>query len=148
MSAARRAVAAAFAACLVLPAPAAAHFNAGVKARAEIDRQVDAWNRGDLEGALNFYCPDEDVTWVNSEGVSHGWQKFARSMRGEFGGGPDRMGVLGIAVLDARDLADGSSLVMLRWSIVKDGKRVMGGLSSQLWSDCEGRIRVVFEHAS
>jgi len=116
-------------------------------ARLQVAAQVAAWNRGDMESALASYCPSPKITWVNRAGLSRGYDAFAQSMRDDFAG-PGKMGVLTNHILEARDLGDGQSLVVLRWSITRDGKRLMGGVSSQLWAQCDGRLRIVFEHAS
>jgi hypothetical protein len=118
------------------------------KARELLTEQMEAWNRGDLESALRTYCPAETVTWVSSAGISHGYQAFARSMRSQFGGGKAGMGKLSIDLVDVRLFGDGSNLMVVRWAITKGTTRVMGGISSQLWADCDGKMRVVFEHAS
>lgn len=118
------------------------------KADGLIANQLEAWNRGDLPEALATYCPSADITWVSNAGISHGYEQFARGMREQFGGGPARMGKLDIKIVDVRQFGDGSNLIVVRWSITRGGSRLMGGLSSQLWADCDGRMRVVFEHAS
>ncbi len=117
-------------------------------AERHVAEQVALWNVGDLEGALQTYCPAADISWVNHAGLSHGYERFAQSMREEFGRAPGAMGTLAIAVLESRDLGGGNSLVVVRWSITRDGARLMGGISTQIWADCEGRTRIVFEHAS
>lgn len=117
-------------------------------AERRVAEQVALWNRGDLEGALRTYCPAADVSWVNHGGLSHGYERFAQSMREEFGRGPEAMGTLAIDVLESRDLGGGNSLVVVRWSITRGGARLMGGVSSQLWAPCQGQTRIVFEHAS
>lgn len=131
-------------------APAGAHdpANQTAHARALLDAQISAWNRGDLEAALNTYCPSAATSWVSSSGISHGFDGFAKSMRTQFGGGPARMGKLAIDLVDTRQFGDGSLLMVVRWSITSNGSRIMGGISSQLWADCGGQMRVAFEHAS
>lgn len=116
-------------------------------ARAAIAEQVAAWNGGDLEAALRAYCDSPDITWVHHGGVTRGYDGFARSMRELFGAGGEGMGRLAIEILDARDLGGGDSLVVLRWSVVRAGETLMGGVSTQLWGDCAGSARVVFEHS-
>ena len=69
-------------------------------------------------------------------------------MRAMFGGGQERMGRLDVAVQDVRLFGDGSNLTVVRWSITRGNRRLMGGISTQLWADCDGRMRIVFEHAS
>lgn len=121
---------------------------AGMRAEFAIVRQVEAWNRGDLEGALDVYCPKEDIVWVNRSGVSRGFAQFARSMRSDFAGGSARMGRMEAKVEQEMSLAENKALVTLSWSIRRDGKRLMGGISTQLWAWCGDRMRVVYEHAS
>jgi hypothetical protein len=145
--AARRLCHAWAAACLLAAAAAPARAEPAAAARAGIAAQVAAWNSGDLEAALRGYCESSEITWVHHGGVTRGYDDFARSMRETFGGGPDGMGRLAIEILDARDLGGGDSLVVVRWSVVREGKTPMGGVSTQLWADCAGTARVVFEHS-
>ena len=149
---ARRYVVLAFSVIALLLAPSrlAAHEPQVEKAKAHklLTEQMESWNRGDLEGALKSYCPAEDVIWVNRSGISYGHQSFARSMRSHFGGSPGQMGKLSLELIDARLFGDGSNLMVVRWAITKGTTRVMGGISSQLWADCDGKMRVVFEHSS
>lgn len=109
--------------------------------------QADAWNRGDLEGAISAYCDQPDIVWINKSGVSRGFDEFAASMRDEF---QDRsgMGKFGLEILNARALGGDTALLSVRWAITRDGRRLMGGVSTQLWQRCEGRLRIVLEHAS
>ena len=120
---------------------------AGIRAQAQIVRQMETWNRGDLDGALDTYCPTAEITWVNKGGVSKGYESFARSMRQGFGSRA-RMGRLDVNVLNEINLGENKSLVTVRWSIKRGGRQIMGGVSTQLWALCDSRMRVVFEHAS
>jgi hypothetical protein len=140
----------AFAAALACAVPASAHpvTEATERAEREIAAQAELWNRGYLEPALQTYCPSNEISWVNAGGLSHGFERFARSMREEFGNGPGSMGRLSIELLESRELGEAGTLAVVRWSITRDGTRLMGGVSSQLWAECQGRLRVVFEHAS
>lgn len=138
------------AACAAAGTGASAHDPVSIRGMAErqVGEQVAAWNRGDLDGALAGYCPSADIMWVNASGISRGFEGFQRSMRAMFGGGQDRMGRLDIAVQEVRLFGDGSNLTIVRWSITRDNQRLMGGISTQLWADCDGRMRIVFEHSS
>ncbi len=137
-------------AVLTLAAPAFAHptSDATNAVEREIAAQVDMWNGGELEAVLQTYCPSHEISWVNASGLSHGFERFARSMREEFGREPGAMGVLVIDVLESRDLGGAGSLAVVRWAISRGGAHLMGGVSTQLWAECQGRRRVVFEHAS
>jgi hypothetical protein len=108
---------------------------------------METWNGGDLDGALDTYCPTAEIIWVNKSGVSKGYEAFARSMRRGFDTRA-RMGRLDIKVLNELNMGENKSLVTVRWSIRRGGRQVMGGVSTQLWALCDQRMRVVFEHAS
>jgi ketosteroid isomerase-like protein len=123
------------------------HAKPGAQARTAIAAQAAAWNRGDLEASLASYCPTPDIVWVNRSGVSRGFDSFAKSMRDEFRDRPAAMGILSNEVLEARSLGR-SSLLVVRWSITLDGRKLMGGVSTQIWATCRGATRIVFEHAS
>lgn len=112
-----------------------------------LEAQRDAWNRGDLEASLDAYCPTPEITWVNRRGVSRGFQAFADGMRRDFQDAA-RMGRYVFEMLDARAAGPDGALITFRWSISRGDERLMGGVSTQLWRPCEGRLRVVFEHAS
>ena len=121
----------------------------GVAAEAArgVEAQVAAWNRGDLETALGAYCPEPRIAWINRSGVTRGFEEFAASMRQDFA---DRslMGRYEAELLETRPVGRRSALVVLRWSITRDGRRLMGGVSTQLWERCRGRLRITLEHAS
>jgi hypothetical protein len=133
-------------AILMLPAPALA--GPAEQAEEGFTRQRVAWNKGDIEGALDLYWNSPEITWVSKAGVNQGFAAFARSMREEYAGRPERMGVYSGDVLLAKELSPETGLIVVRWSIDRDGKRLMGGVSTQLWEEVDGAWRIVFEHAS
>jgi hypothetical protein len=132
----------AFAAVLAASAPAPVE-----QARQALAAQEAAWNGGLLEDALAAYCDRPDLLWVSARGTEAGFAEFASGMRRQFA---DRaaMGTMRIELLDARPAGRRGALTVTRWSIERDGRRLMGGVSTQLWARCYGRLRVVLEHAS
>lgn len=58
------------------------------------------------------------------------------------------MGVYTGSVLDARTLAPDTALLVVDWKIERDGRRLMGGVSTEIWKNIDGKWRIVFEHAS
>jgi hypothetical protein len=117
------------------------------QATAALTAQAAAWNKGNVEEALGLYCDRPDMTWVSRSGVTRGFQAFAEGMRKDFKD-PQRMGVMQFRLLDSRPLGRGQALTTIRWEITRAGSRIMGGVSTQLWQRCDGRLRVVLEHAS
>lgn len=143
----RKFIAAAAVFCLpaVAQGAASSRFSAEADVRGRIAEQTAAWNRGDIDGALGAYCPSEDIVWTSKAGLSRGYAAFADDMRASFGGGAQ--GVMKNDILYAAPFGE-AVLVTLRWSVERDGARILGGVSTQIWSPCAGALRVVYEHAS
>jgi uncharacterized protein (TIGR02246 family) len=116
-------------------------------ARSGLEAQIAAWNRGDLEAALRAYWNSPDMTWVSKTGVQRGFAAFAQGMRTDFVD-PAAMGTYSAEVLDARSLGPAAAVIVFRWQIMKSGRRVMGGTSTQVWRQIEGSWCAVLEHAS
>ena len=137
------------AAAIALAFVAAGHAQSdpAADARAALQAQVAAWNRGDLDGALAAYWNSPEIAWVGKSGVGKGYNSFADAMRSDFSD-PSKMGVYQAEVLDGRTVGPDAALLVLRWSITRDGRRIMGGVSTQLWRKKGERWVAVLEHAS
>jgi len=127
--------------------PSSGHISSEAAARRGLEDQIAAWNRGDLETALLAYWDSPQMTWVSKAGVERGFADFANGMKTDFAE-PAAMGTYSAEMLDARSLGEEGAVIVFRWQIVRDGKRVMGGTSTQLWRPIEGSWRAVLEHAS
>jgi hypothetical protein len=137
-----------FALLLILMAAPAAAGTPAEEARNGFAQQRVAWNRGDLEGALDLYWNSPELTFVDGSGVSRGFAAFAADLRKDFAGKIGAMGRYSGEVLEARDVDADTGLLVVRWEITRDGRRLMGGVSTQLWERAGDRWRIVFEHAS
>jgi hypothetical protein len=137
-----------FALLLAVAAVPAAAATPSEEARNGFAQQRVAWNRGDLEGALDLYWNSPELTFVDGSGVNRGFAAFAADLRKDFAGKIDSMGRYDGEVLEARDLDADTGLLVVRWAITREGRRIMGGVSTQLWERAGDRWRIVFEHAS
>jgi hypothetical protein len=112
-----------------------------------VTAQIAAWNRGDIEAALLAYWDSPMMTWVSKSGVDYGYTAFADALRKDFAD-PKSMGTYSAEILDARDLGPDANQIVFRWKIMRGEKRLMGGISTQIWRRIDGQWRAVFEHAS
>ena len=133
---------------LALLPVSAASADPAEEARKGFATQRAAWNRGDIEAALDLYWNSADLTWAGADGVTKGFDAFAYGLRRDFAGGPTQMGVYTGTVLEARTLAPDTALLVVDWKIERDGRRLMGGVSTEIWKNVDGKWRIVFEHAS
>lgn len=115
--------------------------------RTAIDEQVAAWNKGALEEAMTYYWNSPDMLWINRAGVQKGYEDVLEAYKLDF---KDRskMGQYSVEELYAELLSEGIVLYVVRWKIELDGKKLMGGVSSQLWKPIDGKWVITIEHGS
>ena len=93
---------------------------------AVIERQVQAWNRGDLEGFVSVYA--DDAAFVPPTGLTRGRQAVLDRYRTRY---PDKaaMGTLALEIVETRLAGAGSASVVARWSLAYPGKPTGSGLT-------------------
>ena len=93
---------------------------------AVLDRQVQAWNRGDLEGFVSVYA--EDAAFVSPTGLTRGRHAVLQRYRKRY---PDKaaMGRLSLEIVETR-LADvHAASVVARWTLAYPDKPTAAGLT-------------------
>ncbi|MDX5421417.1 MAG: nuclear transport factor 2 family protein [Hymenobacteraceae bacterium] len=115
--------------------------------RRALEGQIEAWNKGDLETAMTFYWNSPEMLWVSKNGVEYGYQEVLEMFRQDFTDSSN-MGVYSYEPLHIEQISDETVYFVFRWKIELDGKRLMGGVSSQLWKKLDGRWVATSEHAS
>jgi ketosteroid isomerase-like protein len=112
-----------------------------------LEGQITAWNKGDLETAMTFYWNSPEMLWVSKGGTEKGYQEVYDMFLQDF---TDRskMGIYTYEPLHIEQVSKEAVYFVFRWKIELDGKRLMGGVSSQVWKKLDGRWVVTSEHAS
>ncbi len=90
--------------------------------KAALNRQVDAWNAGDLERAMESYWNSPEMLWISRAGVEKGYQPVLQGYRKDFVD-KTRMGVYSYEPLHIEKLSKTAVLYVFRWKIEVDGKK-------------------------
>ena len=117
------------------------------RVKAALDGQVAAWNAGNLEKAMAYYWNSPKMLWISRSGVSKGYQSVFEGYKKDYAD-RSKMGVYSYTPLHIEKLSKSSVLYVYRWKIELNGKRTMGGVSSQVWKKINGRWLIISEHAS
>jgi len=112
-----------------------------------LDGQVNAWNNGDLEKAMIYYWNSPEILWVSKAGIQKGYQPVLEDFRKEFGD-KSKMGVYSYESLHIEEISGNSVYFVIRWKIVLNGQKIMGGVSSQIWKKIVSDWVITAEHAS
>jgi hypothetical protein len=131
----------------LVPAFAMPKGDAVQEAKKALEGQIEAWNKGDLETAMTYYWNSPQMLWISKNGTEKGYQEVLDMFLQDFAD-RSKMGVYTYEPLHIEQVSKEAIYFVFRWKIELDGKRLMGGVSSQLWKNIGGRWVVTSEHAS
>ena len=116
--------------------------------RAVLAAQVEAWNRGDLEGYMAGYWKSPDLVFFSNGQETRGWQPTLDRYRTRYQGAGKQMGRLDFPAMDVLMLGPDAALARGRWRLkMPDGKELTGMTTVVLRKMREG-WRIVHDHSS
>jgi beta-aspartyl-peptidase (threonine type) len=122
--------------------------NADAAVRAVLSRQVEAWNRGDLDGFMAGYWNSPDLVFQSGATLTRGWQATLERYRRRYQAEGKEMGRLRFEELDVQPLSPDAAFVRGRWQLtMKDGSQP-GGLFTLLLRRISGEWKIVHDHTS
>lgn len=138
--------AAAAGSCASRGSEAAGAADPGPKVTAVLERQVDAWNAGDLETFMDGYWRSPDLVFTSGAEIQRGWQTTLERYQAAYGGSPATMGRLSFSDLEVHPLGPGVAWVLGRWALARE--RPAGGVFSLVFREIDGRWVIVHDHTS
>jgi beta-aspartyl-peptidase (threonine type) len=133
------------AACAAAGTPAA---DAVKDVRAVLTAQVDAWNRGDLDGFMAGYWKSPDLVFFSNGTETRGWQATLDRYRARYQAEGRQMGTLDFPELDIVALGPEAAMARGRWRLkMPDGKE-LGGMTSVIFRKLPDGWRIVHDHSS
>ena len=117
--------------------------------RAELQREVTAWNAGDLDGYLSGYERGATTTMIGRTQLYRGWDAIAAMYHARFGE-RRRMGTLAFGDLEIRVLAPDYAVAVGRWSLQRsdEGGGPGGGFFTLTLHKGAAGWRIVLDHTS
>jgi beta-aspartyl-peptidase (threonine type) len=115
--------------------------------RAVLDKQVAAWNRGDINGYMDGYARSDDTMFVGSE-VTRGWTNVRDRYRAKYASRA-KMGTLAFSEIDFRPLSADDVVVTGAWKLTRDADSPHGRFTLIFhWIERGGGWRIVYDHSS
>jgi beta-aspartyl-peptidase (threonine type) len=122
--------------------------NADAAVRAVLSRQVEAWNRGDLEGFMAGYWNSPDLVFQSGATITRGWQATRERYRRRYQAEGKEMGRLRFQDLDVQLVGSDAAFIRGKWHLtMKDGSEP-GGLFTLLARRIGGEWKIVHDHTS
>jgi beta-aspartyl-peptidase (threonine type) len=113
-----------------------------------LQRQADAWNRGDLDAFLAGYWRSERTVFAGGDQVHRGFDAMARRYREAY---PTRekMGRLSFSNLSFEQLQDDRAVVTGSWELeIAGSQKRPGGVFTLLWRRFDDGWKIVHDHTS
>lgn len=110
------------------------------------DKQIEAWNDGDLEKFMETYWKSERLVFVGSRGPTYGWQATLDSYKKGY---PDKkaMGKLNFKVLDMSKIDTNSVFLIGRFELSRE-EGDLSGHFTLLIQKIEGKWVIISDHSS
>jgi uncharacterized protein (TIGR02246 family) len=110
--------------------------------------QVDAWNRGDLDGFMTGYWDSPDLVFFSNRAATRGWQQTLNRYRATYKSEGKQMGTLDFPQLEFKVLGPEAVLARGQWRLkMPDGKESTG-MTSVLFQKRPEGWRIVHDHSS
>ena len=142
------------AAIFVVPIDQAVHAQAKSKrdattitpVRALLDAQVEAWNRGDIEGFMQGYARSPDITFISDNNFTRGWQPVHDRYQKNYNS-REKMGTLTFSDLETKLLSNDAAVSIGRWHLQLANSQPHGRFTLIFRRTRQG-WRIVHDHTS
>jgi hypothetical protein len=109
-----------------------------------LDRQVAAWNEGDVDGFMEGYWKSEETSFSGTSGVTRGWQGLHDRYKRNY---PDRatMGKLTFGKIEVTPLCADAAMILGEWHLEREQKPV-GGVFTLVARKFPEGWRIIHDH--
>ena len=115
--------------------------------RAVLDRQVQAWNRRDLEGFMQGYWRSPNLTFYSGGSTVSGWDETLARYRSRYQSAGNEMGKLEFLDLKIELLGPTAAFVRGRFHL-KMSSGESGGLFTLTFRKFAGGWKIIHDHTS
>ena len=114
--------------------------------RAVMDKQVVAWNSGDIDGFMSGYWNSEKLVFVSGDNVTNGWQPTLDRYKKSYDSRA-KMGTLTFSGLDITVLSKDSAVVLGSWSLARE-KDNPHGKFTLIFKKFKDGWKIIHDHTS
>lgn len=115
---------------------------------ATLNAQMEAWNRGDLEGFMQGYWNSPELTFFSGGAATKGWQPTLDRYRKRYKSTGNEMGKLNFDDLQVTVFDADSAFVRGRWRLKMSNGKQPGGLFTLILRRKPKGWRIVHDHTS
>ena len=110
--------------------------------------QVDAWNKGDLQGFMAGYWNSPDLTFFSGGNVAHGWQAALERYQRNYQSTGKEMGHLEFQDLNIDQLGERAAVARGSWHLTMSDGKTPHGLFTLILKRFPNGWKIVHDHTS
>ena len=112
-----------------------------------LDRQMKAWNEGNIDNFMNGYWESDSLMYIGKMGVTYGYKSTLQSYKKNY---PDKstMGTLKFDIIKVSFISNDAYFVVGKWYLTRPQKGDVGGHYTLLWRKIKGNWVIVADHSS
>lgn len=114
--------------------------------RAVLDKQREAWNRGDVEGYMKGYNRSMETVFVSGDEVTRGWQTVLDRYKRKYNS-REKMGTLTFSDLEITPVGNDAAIVLGRWRLQRTKDQPHGTFTLIMRMTSEG-WKIIHDHSS
>ena len=114
--------------------------------KAVLNAQVDAWNRGDIEGYMAGYWRSEETVFVSGDSLTRGWQTVLARYKKNYDS-REKMGTLTFSDLEITAIGSDAAVATGRWHLQRAKDEPHGRFTLIFRRTGQG-WRIVHDHTS
>jgi beta-aspartyl-peptidase (threonine type) len=115
--------------------------------RAVLDKQVQQWNKGSIEGFMAGYWNSPSLSFYSGGIKTGGWQSTIARYRKRYQSEGHEMGMLDFSEIEIQLLGADAAFVRGKWHLkMKDGEP--GGLFTLIFRKFPAGWRIIHDHTS
>jgi ketosteroid isomerase-like protein len=109
--------------------------------------QVDAWNRGDIDGFMKGYWQSDKLIFVSGDNVTRGWRPTLERYKKTYDS-REKMGTLTFSDLEITVLSKDAAVVLGSWSLAREKDGPHGKFTLIFRRFPKTGWRIVLDHTS
>jgi ketosteroid isomerase-like protein len=116
------------------------------KILAEMERQTNCWNNGDLDCFMKGYWKSDSLMFIGKSGINYGWKATYDRYKRNY---PDQqtMGTLEFKIKEIKELSEDTVFMIGKWQLNRKMGDI-GGHFTLIWKSINGRWVIVSDHTS
>ncbi len=113
---------------------------------AMLNKQVEAWNRGDIEGFMQGYWKSDSLLFTSGGNIQRGWNATLEKYQKNYNT-KSKMGVLKFTELECTLLSPESAWVFGHWELKRESDRP-AGVFTLLFKKFSDGWKIIHDHTS